>query len=325
MQQQQENWVQQQQQQKAGLLVGSVTLRRKERISMTLLSSIVGLLTPARWRKSGAAGTLALLLLVALTGCAVGRTQIPARIALLAPFEGRYREVGYDALYAARLAFSDSGRTDVEFFPIDDGGTVATAVDRARALAQDAQVRAVLVSGLAATDPAVLSAFGDLTVLVIGHWGTAAREGVFVLASADLPAALSVSARVEVTDAARLTSPVVGGEIFALSQFPRLRADTAGITVVSSARLPDEAFYTRYVNSAPFAPAPGLLAMLAYDAAALTIGAAQGRASRSQVRAGFAAQTYTGLNGEIRFEGGFWANAPVYRYGYRDGVLVAAP
>ena len=45
---------------------------------------------------------LAALLLVALTAC--GGTPPVMRLALLAPFEGRYREVGYQALYAARLA-----------------------------------------------------------------------------------------------------------------------------------------------------------------------------------------------------------------------------
>ncbi len=40
-----------------------------------------------------------------LSACAVKRTPTIYRIALLAPFEGRYREIGYNALYAARMAF----------------------------------------------------------------------------------------------------------------------------------------------------------------------------------------------------------------------------
>ncbi|MBE2183871.1 MAG: hypothetical protein IAE89_10635, partial [Anaerolineae bacterium] len=38
-----------------------------------------------------------------LAGCgATAATPKVQRIALLAPFEGRYREIGYNALYAAR-------------------------------------------------------------------------------------------------------------------------------------------------------------------------------------------------------------------------------
>ena len=43
------------------------------------------------------------LLLGVFAGC-TGQTEPPPVIALFAPFEGRYQEFGYDALYAARLA-----------------------------------------------------------------------------------------------------------------------------------------------------------------------------------------------------------------------------
>jgi len=74
------------------------------------------------------------------------------RVALLAPFEGRYREIGYNALYAARLAFTESGFANVELMPIDDGGSVVTAVLRARALTHDPQVIGALILGYQAAD-----------------------------------------------------------------------------------------------------------------------------------------------------------------------------
>src|SRR5690349_2126250 len=43
-----------------------------------------------------------------LSGCAITPHELTPRIALLAPFEGRYREVGYNAYYAVRLAFVDA-------------------------------------------------------------------------------------------------------------------------------------------------------------------------------------------------------------------------
>ena len=45
-----------------------------------------------------------LLLALALTACGASNPELPGKIALLAPFEGQYREIGYNALYAVRLA-----------------------------------------------------------------------------------------------------------------------------------------------------------------------------------------------------------------------------
>ncbi|MCS7070642.1 MAG: hypothetical protein NZM00_03995, partial [Anaerolinea sp.] len=63
----------------------------------------------------------ALIAIALLTGCTVHQTA--PRIALIAPFEGRYREVGYNALYAARLALADA-ESGVQLLPLDDGGSV---------------------------------------------------------------------------------------------------------------------------------------------------------------------------------------------------------
>lgn len=174
-----------------------------------------------------------------LSACAIARTEPTTRIALLAPFEGRYREVGYEALYAARLAIQDSGRTDIELLPIDDGGTSASAADRASALKQDPQVIGAVTLGYAATDPDTQIAFGDLTVYVVGNWE---------------------SPRISVTDAARQESPFQCNMVCTVTQFPKLRADLSGITVVANAELPNADFRERYLASAEFAPAPGLIA-----------------------------------------------------------------
>jgi ABC-type branched-subunit amino acid transport system substrate-binding protein len=254
------------------------------------------------------------LSLLFLTACAVFRTELPLRIALLAPFEGRYREVGYNAYYAMRLAFADAG-LNVEFLPVDDGGSMSTAVERAQALVLDPQVHIALLMGYAATAAETLQAFGDVPLLVVGHWSAQpTRDGVFMLASVELDALITVPFAA-VTDPIPDT-PISGGEVFALAQFPLLHESLAGITIVSSARLPDAAFRARYLASAEFAPEPGLLAMLAYDAARLTLQAVEGSATRTEVAQHLANMTYEGLNGTIRFEDGYWANAPIHTYAY---------
>ena len=84
------------------------------------------------------------LLLILLTGCS--NTPPILSIGLLGPFEGRHRQQGYEALYAVRLALTDSG-TDYHLLALDDGGTLESAQQRAAALALDQSIIHVLLVG----------------------------------------------------------------------------------------------------------------------------------------------------------------------------------
>ena len=81
-------------------------------------------------------------------GC--GGVRPVVKFGLVAPFEGRYRRVGYDAIYAARLAVRERnaaggvGGYRVELVAYDDGGEAQAAAERARQLALDPQVVAVM-------------------------------------------------------------------------------------------------------------------------------------------------------------------------------------
>jgi ABC-type branched-subunit amino acid transport system substrate-binding protein len=72
------------------------------------------------------------------------------KIGLVAPFEGRYRPIGYEAIYAARLAIREINTRGgingqrVELVAIDDGGAADKALTAARQLALDPQVVAVV-------------------------------------------------------------------------------------------------------------------------------------------------------------------------------------
>jgi ABC-type branched-subunit amino acid transport system substrate-binding protein len=72
------------------------------------------------------------------------------RFGLVAPFEGRHRQIGYDIIYAARLAVREwNGRGGVERYRIelvalDDGGDPEGAVRAARSLVVDPTVVAVI-------------------------------------------------------------------------------------------------------------------------------------------------------------------------------------
>lgn len=269
---------------------------------------------------------LTLLALILLNACAVAPTPPVLRIALLAPFEGRYREVGYQALYAARLAFQDASAKNIELLPLDDGSTRENAIWRARGLAGDSLVQAVIVLGYDATSAEVQAAFADLPLIITGNW-TAQRSGetVFILANADLNTHIDAPAFIDIIDAATLPAPVLGGEIFALPQFPKLRTQLEGITILSSGAIPDEAFTRRYQNSDTFAPTPGLLASLTYDAVRIALEAVAESENREETASYIAAMEYEGSNGVIRFQGGYWQNAPFHRFVYNtSGELVTA-
>jgi ABC-type branched-subunit amino acid transport system substrate-binding protein len=87
-----------------------------------------------------------------MTGaCAVAQPVRPVtKIGLAAPFEGQYRYVGYEAMYAARLALREANATggvggySVELVAYDDHGTADGARTAARNLVLDPSVGAVI-------------------------------------------------------------------------------------------------------------------------------------------------------------------------------------
>lgn len=264
-----------------------------------------------------------LLALLLLPACAVWRSPEVVRVALLGPFEGRYREVGYNALYAARLALRESNDPALTLLPIDDGGSIETATERAEALALDPQVRAVIAVGYAATAPETQAAYGDLAVIIPGNWTTSrATDSVFLLANPNVEAQLTISPHIDVVEAAAAPAPLVGGEVLGLTQFTELREALDDVRLVTVGQLPDEDFIARYKAGEPFAPEPNVLAMLTYDATRLAARVAHG--SRSDAASALAETEYSGLSGSITFAGGVWVDAPLNGFAFAtDGTLLA--
>ena len=87
-----------------------------------------------------------------LTLFAPGCASVPpvVKIGFVGPFEGRYREIGYDAIYSARLAIRDENSKDdlgdyrVALVALDDFGDPETASEIARSLVGDPGVVAVV-------------------------------------------------------------------------------------------------------------------------------------------------------------------------------------
>lgn len=251
-------------------------------------------------------------LLTLLCGCALnGRALPPKYVALLAPFEGRGREIGYQAFYALRLALAEASPAQpLALLAVDDGGSPQAAHLRAQAITQNQDVLAVIVLGLPATDPGVLATLhaGGLAVIVAGSWGVDGRsQQIITFASAETERLLADMPRRSITEWTRAPAPLLGGEMLALPQFAQLRSDLSGVALVSSAGLPDRDFSTRYRAVDPFAPQPGLIAVAAYEAARplLEISTRLPSATRAQLRAALLAAAVEARN-----------TAPTTFYGY---------
>ena len=218
---------------------------------------------------------------------------------MLAPFEGQYREIGYNALYAIRLAFADAGSQDVQLLAVDDGGTVASAIERIKALNIDPAVAAIIVLGPAATDPAVQMA-NDKPLIIIGNWGhDRSDEDSLYAAHPNLAKAQST------------------GDLLMLSETLDIRDDLESLRFESSGSLSDAAFHNRFVNSALYAPPPNHLATLTYDIARQALAAATGGEA-------LATSSHHASSGNIGFKDGYWVGAPINRYRYEGGQLVLA-
>lgn len=106
------------------------------------------------WHFLSRAVCAALLVFLLAACCAPGSTKPTVKIGLSAPFEGLYRDLGYEALYAVRLAVRERNAGGgvgqcylVELVALNDLNQAETAIEQARKMAVDPIVLAV-VGGL---------------------------------------------------------------------------------------------------------------------------------------------------------------------------------
>ncbi len=238
---------------------------------------------------------LPLLVALALAAC-TARPIAPDKVALLAPFENQYREIGYNALYAVRLALDDA-QSDAQLLALDDGGSVELAIARVQAFNRDPAAKAIIALGPQATHESVQRA-SQLPFLIVGNWGNSRA------AQNSLYAANKLSTQANSAD-----------DLFILEQTRALQDDLDGRLFHSSGSPPDEDFRQRYLASGLYVPQPNLLATLVYDIAGLVISALDSDMPISQT-------AHTGINGQMRFFDGYWQDAPDNSYTVVDGEIV---
>jgi ABC-type branched-subunit amino acid transport system substrate-binding protein len=278
---------------------------------------------PAREQKAEGKRQKAVVILptafcLLLTACAVTRPVV--KIALVAPYEGRYRDVGLDVIFAVRLAVREANAAggvagySVELVSLDDSGDEEMAREQARKLATDPLIVGVIGHWLEAT---TLAAAGDY-----------AEAGLPLLATAAEGSLPAPALRLWPRSACHLTTALGCAE--ALEDLKMRGVDS--ITVTVPAPLPadssDPGFAERY-RAVSGGPDPGFNAVLAYDAARLLFDAiardveAHGTATSSGVAAALAESDLAGLSGRIRFdETGDWVSDGPWTYTWRNGRLI---
>jgi ABC-type branched-subunit amino acid transport system substrate-binding protein len=125
---------------------------------------------------------LAFLAVLLLSAC--NSVAPVVKVGLVAPFEGREREIGYDVLYSARLAVREInaaggiGGTRVALVALDDGGDAEFAAATADSLLIDPQVVAVVGHWLPETTAVARPRYeaGGLTFLAGGEAPFAATD-----------------------------------------------------------------------------------------------------------------------------------------------------
>ncbi|MFT5193752.1 MAG: hypothetical protein ACI85U_000758 [Candidatus Promineifilaceae bacterium] len=182
--------------------------------------------------------TVAILLFTYLIGC----TQTPevVKIGFVAPFEGQEREIGYDGIYAARLAVREfnqrqkNGEVRLALVALDDSAEAAMAAGNGQALAADPAIIAVVGIGGEETRLATAENLAQSNISFI-------HAGVFPFESTDpakLPAAFR-QAYAEVTpfdeEAGEWAGPVYEAFELVLNGIESLEAENRSITAESMA------------------------------------------------------------------------------------------
>ncbi|MEP7359900.1 MAG: ABC transporter substrate-binding protein [Anaerolineales bacterium] len=297
-----------------------------------------------------------LWLVMAALVLAPARAQVTRpvlKIGLAAPFEGRYRDVGYEVIYAVRLAVREANAKGgvagytIELTALDDSGDAAQAAEQARKMAADPAIVGVIGHWLDATTYNAAPVYAAEGVPLLATTLAALPPGTFRLWLT--PAAIEDAAaggelcplpcdsleNLEWFNKARAEQPgglVFGPPLWAQTQFAALAGPLAeGARFAAAAPYPadstDPSFADRY-RAISNGVQPGPNAVLAFDAAQLLFGAIEAsaaggaRPTRAAVQAALAGEHYAGLSGAISFDAeGNWAEARAWVYEWRGGKV----
>jgi ABC-type branched-subunit amino acid transport system substrate-binding protein len=263
-----------------------------------------------------------------LSGC-FQVTRPVVKIGLVAPFEGRYRDVGYEVIYAVRLAVREANAAggvagySIELLALDDSGDPAMAVTQAQKIAIDTQVVGVIGDWLDQTTTAAAPAYAAAGLPLLA---TTAAPTLDASAFRLWPRAQTLQAQMP-----QVATPTEGP--LSWGQTPFFAVDDQGVRLLAPAPMPDDsadpAFAARF-RAIANGVEPNAYSVLAYDAARLLLDAlardvamAHGAPTRAGEAAALRQSDYHGLSGPIQFDAQRnWLEARSWLYRSQDGQIV---
>ncbi len=294
---------------------------------------------------------------VLTTACYSSSVHI-VKIGLVAPFEGRYRELGYDVIHAIRLAINEINSRDnhgasFALVAFDDGANPELAREQANKIATDPDVVAVLGHWIPETTisaapiyssegiPFLATASGltnspitfqlyphaeELIRLVETYQSENGDERELTLCECGIESVTAVG-----EDGGRL---IVGPAVWSLSEFWELNKWEVGVIFVPVALPrdlpPASTFQTEYEELSG-GEAPGVFAMLAYDSTKMlleAIAASEIRSPaeiRTAINNGLSQGSYQGLAGVYEFDSSRQSiKTPASLYRWQDGNFIPA-
>lgn len=287
-----------------------------------------------------------LALAISATACVPTSTRPVIKIGLVAPFVGRYREIGEEVIVAARLAVREVNQAGgvrgytVELMAYDDEGASASAQRQAQKLTTDSQVLAVLGNWLDATTLAAAPIYGhaalpflattaspDLDTAAFRLWYA---KSVYEAGPQNVcPLPCEPDSALAWLTAHPASSDVLGPATWGLNLFPLISGSSSRVIhVLTPSPLPvdstDPAFASRYQAISGGTP-PRFFAVLAYDAVRLLLAAfrnTNGPPDRKALAAALQQADFQGLSGRIRFDGHHnWRDASGWLYSWQDSML----
>ena len=302
---------------------------------------------------------LATLLIIACALLLCGCVQVVrpvVKIGLVAPFSGRYREVGYEVYHAVRLAVHEANLAggingySVKLMSLDDAGNPQQARLQAEKMLADPQVVAIIGHWLDETTVAAAPLYSkasvpmlatsssrDLPVSTRGifrfypthHFIVREMEQITAEAGTGTICLCGVIEGVAWLDT-HAARPAVGGPLWGLQQFMLLTPTTEEFYFVTPAPMPDDthggdAFAIRYRTlSRGFEP--GWLSVLAYDATQTLLTAIDTSSkpvTPSTVTERLAQSSLSGLSRHISFDAdGNWRMPHLSIYHWKDSKIV---
>lgn len=296
-----------------------------------------------------------LFFVITCTGCLpVARPTVT--IGLVAPFEGRYRDVGYEVIYAVRLAVREANAAggvagyNVALMALDDAGDADTAAEQAGKLSVAPEVVGTVGHWLEGTTAAAApvyvetglpmlatAASRELADGVFRLWLTREAEAAAIPAGArQCPPPCDSLEDLQWLFDTRSQDPsgnIYGPALWGQPQFAALAGEAAdGVAFVSPAPYPadsaDPSFAERY-RAMSNGVEPRANAVLAYDAARLLFAAIEasvadeGQPTREGVAAALAEISIDGLSGTIAFDnGGDWIDGQGWVYRLEEGRVI---